>query len=238
MKRRVIVLLSLVLLLAACDGGNQGGSGDVITEERNVSSFDKVRVTGSGVAEIIQGDTESLVIEAEDNIMPSIESKVENGVLVLGQKFNARISPTKPVKYTVTMINVTGLDITGSGAINSDRIDTGIISLGISGSGGINIVELDGDSVDANITGSGNARISGDVADQVVEVSGSGEYQAADLHSGTAVVTIGGSGEAVVWVDTTLDITVTGSGGVSYYGEPILTQSVTGSGEVESLGAR
>ena len=88
MKKRVVLLLALVLLLAACDGGDQGGSGKVITEERDVSGFDRVHLTGSGVAEIIQGETESLVIEAEDNIMSSIESKVENGTLTLGQKAN------------------------------------------------------------------------------------------------------------------------------------------------------
>ncbi|UCG24833.1 MAG: DUF2807 domain-containing protein [Chloroflexota bacterium] len=243
MRKGLVLLLTLVVMLAvACDGGgdNDGGSGsgNVITEERDVSGFDKVLMTGSGIAEIIQGDTESLVVEAEDNIMPSVESEVENGVLVLGQKSGTTINPTEPVRYTVTMIDVAGLEITGSGAINSDSIDANIITLGISGSGGINIVELDGDSVDMTISGSGGAWLSGDVADQVVEIGGSGEYRAADLHSGTAVVTIGGSGDAVVWVDTTLDVNISGSGGISYYGDPILTQSVSGSGEVESLGER
>ncbi len=250
MKKQFLLLLALISLLAACDGGGggdggggddgggDGGTGEVITEERNVSGFDRVMVTGSGIADITQGDTESLVIEAEDKIMSSIESKVENGVLVLGQKLGTSIRTTKPIKYTISMIDIAGLEITGSGAINSDIIDTSNISLGISGSGGINITELDGDSLDAEITGSGKASLSGDVADQVVEVGGSGEYQAADLHSATAVVTVGGSGGAIVWVDTTLDITITGSGEVTYYGEPILTQSVTGSGQVESLGER
>jgi hypothetical protein len=240
MKRQVLFLLLCVLLLAACDGGNGGGigSGDVITEERDVAGFDRVRVTGSGIAEITQGESESLIIEAEDNIMPFIESRVDNGVLILGQKASTNIRPLKPIKYTVTMMDISGLEITGSGEINSERIDTSTITLAISGSGGINIVELDGDSVDATITGSGDARISGDIADQVLEISGSGEYQADDLRSGTAVVTIGGSGNASVWVDTTLEITITGSGDVRYYGDPILTQSVTGSGSVQKISGR
>lgn len=240
MKRRIILLLSVVLLLAACDGvgGIRRGSGNVITEERDVSGFDKIQVTGSGTAEVIQGETESLVIEAEDNVMPTIESEVRDGVLVLSQKANANINITKPIKYTVTMIDVAGFEISGSGAINSDSIDTSIIELAISGSGDINIASLDGDSVDVNISGSGNVEIDGDVADQVVEVSGSGDYSAADLRSGTAAITIGGSGSATVWVDTTLDVTVSGSGKVNYYGDPILTQSVSGSGQVNGLGAR
>lgn len=240
MKRSIILLLSFVLLLAACDGvgGIRRGSGNVITEERDVSGFDQIQVTGSGMAEVIQGETESLVIEAEDNVMPTIESEVRDGVLVLGQKANANLNITKPVKYTVTMIDIAGFAISGSGAISSDSVDTSIIELAISGSGNIDITSLDGDSVEANLSGSGDVQVSGDVADQVVEISGSGKYDAADLRSATAVITIGGSGSATVWVDTTLDVTVGGSGDVSYYGDPILTQSVSGSGQVNGLGAR
>lgn len=252
MKFRVSLMLVLVLALAACDGrnggdggdggdggnGGDGGSGEVITEEREVSDFDQVLLAGSGTVQIIQGDSESLVIEAEDSVMPLIESTVENGVLTLSQRSNLSISLTRPIKYTVTMIDISGLEITGSGDMNSERVDANIISFVVTGSGGINIDELDADSIDARISGSGDVTLVGDVADQVVEISGSGAYQAADLRSGTAVVTVGGSGNASVWVDTTLDITVSGSGDVSYYGDPILTQSVSGSGQVRSLGAK
>jgi hypothetical protein len=241
MKLRLFLLLSLVLLLVSCDGiggGNDRGSGNVISEEREVSGFDKVLVSGSGVAEIIQGESESLIVEAEDNIMPFVESEVENGVLVLGQRANLNLLPTKPVKYTITMVDIAGLEVSGSGAINAEQIDGTIVAFGISGSGEINVAELDGDSAEVKISGSGNAAISGDVADQVVEISGSGDYRAGDLRSATAVVTIGGSGDATVWVDTTLEINVGGSGSVSYYGDPILTESVSGSGDVRSLGAK
>jgi hypothetical protein len=239
MKLRVALpLLAIVLLLDACNALNNTGSGKVITEQREVSGFDKVVIAGSGTAQITLGEKESLSIEAEDNVMPRIESRVENGVLTLSQKSGTNISLTKPIRYTVTMIDITGLEITGSGTINVDGLDASIVSLVISGSGDINISGFDGDSINANITGSGNIMLSGDVADQVVGISGSGKYRAADLHSGTAVVDVGGSGEADLWVDTTLDITIGGSGDVSYYGNPILTQSIGGSGSVEGLGAK
>ncbi|MGD8856573.1 MAG: DUF2807 domain-containing protein, partial [Chloroflexota bacterium] len=167
MKHRVFLLLTLVLLLAACNirrgdnGDDGGGSGNVITEEREVSGFDKVRVDGSGNVEIVQGDGESLVIEAEDNIMSSIESRVEDGVLILSEKPNINTLLTKPIRYTVSMIDVAGLEIDGSGDINADSLDVSILSLSISGSGNINIAELDADSINASINGSGNITISG-----------------------------------------------------------------------------
>ena len=52
------------------------GSGNVIDETREVSGFDFVSISNSGQATISVGDTESLVITAEDNILPLIQSNV------------------------------------------------------------------------------------------------------------------------------------------------------------------
>ena len=48
-------------------------------------------------------------------------------------------------------------------------------------------------------------------------------------------VSIGGSGQAVVWARQALSVSVAGSGDVSYYGEPQVTKSVMGSGSVKRL---
>ena len=82
------VLLSLLAILAisltACNrvqvsfGGANAvvGSGKVVSETREVSGFTSVSVSGSGQAQITVGDSDSLVIEAEDNILPLIETSV------------------------------------------------------------------------------------------------------------------------------------------------------------------
>jgi hypothetical protein len=236
MKRRLVMfaVLIFVLALVACQGLTRG-SGNVITEERAVSGFDKVELNGVGIVQITQGNTESLTIEAEDNIMPIITSEVENGTLILRQEENKLINPTKPIIYTVSMIDITGLTGAGSGEFEAATIDTGVLDLDLSGSGEINITTLDADSLTVNIAGSGSATISGQVNDQQVDVAGSGEYSAAGLDSNIVDISIAGSGEAVVRVNDTLDASVSGSGRVSYYGDPIVTSDVTGSGSVEHL---
>src|SRR5690242_12646963 len=68
------------LLTAGClsisDGHTVHGSGNVVTEARPVSGFDRVSVSGAGQLKVTQGDAESLTIETDDNLLPYIRSEV------------------------------------------------------------------------------------------------------------------------------------------------------------------
>ena len=234
MKRLLVTSLLFIFLLAACNLGTRG-SGKIITEERSVSGFDQVSLTGSGDVSIAQGDSESLVIEAENNILPLLESKIVDGTLTIGPKANNVINPTKPVKYMITMRSINGLDASGSGKINAAEITTSVLDLGISGSGEINILTLNADTLNLKIAGSGNVEIGGQVTDQVINISGSGKYKGDNLDSRIADTKVSGSGSAVVRVEDALDVSISGSGGVSYYGDPIVKSDISGSGSVERL---
>lgn len=236
MKRRYIVLALLLLIIAltACDSTTRGSS-NVITEERDVSGYDSIALTGIGSVEIIQGDTESVVVEAEDNIMPLLTAEVQDGTLKLSQEDDRIINPNKPIKYTVHIIEVNGLSSSGSGDVNAATLETNTLNLDLSGSGSINVTSLDADSLTVKIGGSGLVRVSGQINNQQLDISGSGEYRASDLASKTADINVSGSGKAVLAVEDTLDATISGSGSVSYYGDPVVTSSVSGSGAIEQL---
>jgi hypothetical protein len=236
MKRYYIALVSLLLIvvLTACDGMRRG-SGNVVNEERDVSGYDSVALMGSGAVEIIQGNTESVVVEAEDNIISFITTEVQDGTLILSQEDNALINPTRPINYTVHIIEVTGLSGSGSGDINAPSLETNTLDLDLSGSGSIRIGSLDADSLTVDISGSGQVTVSGLVNDQQLAISGSGGYQAPELNSKTAEIDVSGSGNAIVAVEDTLDANISGSGSVSYYGDPIVTSDVSGSGSIEQL---
>ena len=56
--------------------GGAPGSGQVVTETREVSNFNAVEFTSFGDLTIQQGERESLTIEAEDNVLREIETVV------------------------------------------------------------------------------------------------------------------------------------------------------------------
>lgn len=70
-------LISILLAaIVSCKISSVRGSGNIISEDRAVSEFNKVSVLGSGNLFIEQGDEESLTIEAKDNMFPLIAANL------------------------------------------------------------------------------------------------------------------------------------------------------------------
>jgi hypothetical protein len=232
----VLLLSAAILLVTACNANVVDGSGDLITETREVSNFDSIALSGSGEVNVTQGGGESLTIETDDNVMEHIKAEVSGGTLELGfeEGFNL-ISPTRLI-FTVGVEDLTSVSISGSGDIESDMIETNRLEATVTGSGDIQIGTLTADDVKARITGSGDMNLAGETAAQDITISGSGKYRAGDLRSESAEVSITGSGDATVWATDSLDVNISGSGSVDYYGRPSMSTSGSGSGDITNRG--
>ena len=68
-KHLLLLILLLPFLLSACGLDILDGSGDVISESREVSDFNRVVFGGVGELQLTQGDQESLTVTADDNLL-------------------------------------------------------------------------------------------------------------------------------------------------------------------------
>lgn len=191
------------------------GSGNVITESREVSGFHEIDLSGSGRVVVEVSGTESLTIEAEDNIMPLLETTVTDGRLRLDAR--SSISPTVEVVYTITAATLDGVVVSGSGIVRATAIEGSEFRVDISGSG----------DVEAEGTVTGLLSVS---------ISGSGGFDGGSLIAPVGQVDVSGSGNALVSVTDDLEVTVSGSGDVEYLGSPAVELDVSGSGNVTQRG--
>jgi hypothetical protein len=198
---------------SSSSGATAQDSGGTTSESRDVSGFEEVELRGVGNLSIQQGDSESLTVEAEEDVLPKIRTKVKNNRLIIGPKRNTTINTTESIDYELTVKDLTALEVSGSGDVEAEGIST--------------------DELAVTMNGAGDVEISGEVASQDVEISGSGDYQAQDLESREANIDVGGTGTAVVYVSDELDAKVSGTGSVEYIGDPTVTQDVSGTGEVK-----
>jgi hypothetical protein len=236
-----LAVLPALVALGACTIERIEGSGNIVTEERDVRGFNSVSLSTMGDVTIVQGDVESLTVRADDNFMQYIVSEVKNGDLHLGiSKLarQARLRPTRQIEFRLTVDDLDGIAVAGSGSVRSPELATDRLDIAVSGSGDVEIVSLSADAVDIAISGSGNVELRGETDRQSVAISGSGRYEAPGLQSRRAEVAISGSGNATVDVTDSLDAHVSGSGSLAYYGDPKVARSVTGSGTVRSIGSR
>ena len=211
-----LVALGLTMTVAGCSIlglGTTKGSGSVKAESRTVSGFTKVQVSGAGILNIAQTGTESLTISAEDNLLPLLTSDVSNGTLILGVKQGQSISPTEPITYTLTVKQLTSIDLSGAASINAVNIQT--------------------DALTISCSGAGTVTITGSAQSQSVTISGSGSYNARKFQTADSTVLISGIGSATVSASQTLNATISGAGSITYYGSPKVSQSVSGAGSIK-----
>ena len=225
-----------LLFINACGVRTIQGSGDVITESRDVSGFDSVSISGIGRVIITQGDEEKLTIEADDNLMEYITSEVHDGTLELGFTENVSIDPTAPIVFWVNAKNLYALETAGTVSFEMGKLITDQLEISKSGTGGITIDELTAADLVVAAEGTGDIKLAGTVGTQEIQLIGTGDYEAPDLESQTSTVRVTGTGSAVVWVLDSLDVVMSGVGGVSYFGSPNVSQSISGTGSLTSLG--
>ncbi|MGE5223758.1 MAG: head GIN domain-containing protein [Omnitrophica WOR_2 bacterium] len=215
------------------------GSGNVISQERQVTNFHRVSLSGIGDLTITQGDTESLKIQAEDNLMPLIESDVRGDTLYLGFKNQPRqnIQPTKSIQYTLMLISLDDLEVSGIGNAQVSALKSGNMDIKTSGVGKITFDSLSADQLHLEVSGVGGVTISGGtVPTQDIHISGTGNYQAGNLKSQKVTADISGAGSATVWASDSLSVHISGAGSVSYYGKPSISQDLSGAGRLTALG--
>jgi hypothetical protein len=218
----------------------------VIMETRVVRGCDEVSLCGHGELVVEQTDDSgsdgTLVIEADEGLMPRITSDVRGRRLLLGLRmpwyewiaaiFSMAFLPGRTIRYRLKIGTVHELAIAGSGRILCAALRTDSCRLRITGSGTIMAEAMGAGRLEAHISGSGDIRCAGEADSMRAEITGSGSVQAERLAGQSVQVGISGSGSASVHAMRSLDVRITGSGGVSYRGSPTVSSRITGSGRV------
>ena len=219
-------------------GGEQvKGSGTIKKQSRELGHFTGISLSVPGNLELKIGSGENITIETDDNILPMIETVVENGILkIRPTKRNANFS-TRTMRLTVNAKDINRLSLGGSGAIESDALRADKIQLDLGGSGSINLKGIEAQAVSLSVGGSGNLKSAGGTTGSLsVSIGGSGDVDFGKVKARDASVSVAGSGEATVWASTDLSVTIAGSGDVNYYGDPKVSRSVVGSGDIKRVG--
>ncbi|MFY9241411.1 MAG: head GIN domain-containing protein [Polaribacter sp.] len=209
------------------------GNGNVVTVKRTTQVYDGISVGGSFDVILVKGKEGNITIEGEENVIPYIETEVNNNKLQIKYEKNVNINTTKRLTVTVTYEDIDMVSLGGSGNVTSEgTIKSKDFSASLGGSGNI-ILTVVADEVSANIGGSGNIKLSGSANEITCSIAGSGSIKAFDLTTDSINANIAGSGSINITVKTKIKAKVVGSGSIYYKGNPSTIDSKTvGSGDV------
>jgi hypothetical protein len=208
-------LLLLVLSSSGCHFGKLGpsvtGSGVRKTEKRDVPDFKAIETEGAFELEAVCQKPASLEIEADDNILPLIQSEVRNGVLHLStqKSYNSQ-------QGVMVHISVPDLD-----------------SVSATGAGKFRIQGVKNDNFEVHTTGASRVVASGETKNLEIHTTGAGFVDAHALHAQKANVSSTGAAKVDVYASEELEARVSGVGHITYSGEPKnVNKHVNGAGTI------
>lgn len=206
-------------------------------EVREVTPFSKISLKISANVYVLQDSKQSIRLVADEETLAQIITEVNNRTLNIRFPNNTIFKRWNPGKIDIyiSVPEIDGLSVSGSGDIVSDDINTRILDLLVSGSGNIKIEKLAAEKVTANVSGSGIIKISeGGVASELsVRISGSGNVDARGFEANNVSIQTSGSGNCYVVSNGEIKARLSGSGNVYYSGNPAIDSSVSGSGSVK-----
>jgi hypothetical protein len=219
-------------------GPGEPSSGNVVTQTRDVSDFLTVKIDYPAQVFISQGDTESVKIEAEDNVMPNLQTEVRNGQLRIYYKVEEgkHINPKKTVKITIVVKDLKDVEFNSAGELTIAGLKTDSLDVSLSGAGNLKLDNILIMNLSVGLSGAGSMTASGTADNLDLSISGFGSFDGKELYGKTANVTLSGAGSATVWVDRELTAEVSGAGSVNYYGSASVTKRINGIGGVNHLG--
>ena len=236
MKKLFIIPVMLISVsLFAQPWKSIKGDGNVKKETRQVENFTSLSSQGSIDVKINYGNSNIIQIQADENLLPYIETTVENGQLNIKTKNNVNLrSGSKMIVY-VSMAKIDGLQLSGSGNIDGNGEFTGdnTTQIALSGSGNIHLSSGSFKNIEFQISGSGNINLKSGRADEITaSISGSGNIDCSNLSADNVDVKISGSGNARVTANKSLTANIMGSGNVFYKGSANnISTKVAGSGK-------
>ena len=207
-----VALLYQFDVFGGTSGSSTTGSGVAKTQIRDVPAFHSVTLAGGNNVVVQVGGRQSVVVEADDNLLGRVTTRVQSGTLVIGNT-PGRFTTKSPMSVVVTLPALNELTLAGGGNVVVNGVKTQSLRVTLSGGG--------------NLTASGTAGALG------LTLSGSGNMWFTRLVANHVNALLSGSGNMFITAITSLNASIPGSGSITYAGNPQqVTRSVTGSGAI------
>ncbi len=235
MKTLKLTLTGLLLLTLSYSSvkAQTRGNGNVTKEERQLATFDAVKVGCAINLFISQGDVQSVKVETDENLQNHISTKVANGTLSLDCE---NVQNATKMNVYVTAVSLSKIDASGAAKVISETplksevfglytsgaakatltIETGIFNNETSGAAN-NTVTLTAKTANTEISGAGNMVLKGTAEQHKTEVSGAGNLKAIEFITDNTDAEISGAGNAKIMARKKLVADLSGAGNITYF---------------------
>lgn len=198
------------------------GDGNVVKEIRSISAFDKIEAGGVINVVLIQGNGESLIVEADKNLIPLVQTKVEGSTLYISTKEKTEIEESTKMNVYITFGNLKEIVLTGVGNVNTENpIKSENLTVKNNSVGNMNL-KLDCVNLKIENNSVGNTTLTGNADNAEINLNSVGNLKAFDLIVRVLKIDNNSIGNAEVNSEKEIYISQNGMGNISYKGNAVV----------------
>ena len=237
MRMSAVAVIAASAALAGCHARAMD-VGPTVSRNYQVANFQRVEVSGPYEVDVRTGSNASVSAQGGEKLLERTTVEVEGDRLVIKPDhdrglFHFGFGSRGKAHFTVTVPQLSGASIAGSGDINVDRVTGQSFEGSVAGSGSLDVGSVDVQQLKLSISGSGGIKASGGKA-QTAEyaIGGSGDVDAGAVQTQQAKASIAGSGDIKAHSSGSADVSIMGSGDVTITGGAKCNVNKQGSGSV------
>lgn len=236
MRRPIIaaLIIGAAMAIGACHTVEAEDAGPVVKKDFKVGDFKRIESAGSYDVTVTTGSAPSVRAEGPENVLANLVVEVKGDELRIhpDKSRNFRWGKSGPVKIAVTVPELHGASLAGSGNLSVDKVAGESFEGNIAGSADFALPQVDVQSLKFNIAGSGTASVGGKATNAEYSIAGSGDLDAANLQSTDVKISIAGSGNVKAQASGTVSGAVMGSGDAVITGGAKCNVTKMGSGSI------
>ena len=231
------LLLGFILIMqSGCSYAYKGikGNGNVVKQERKISKFSGLEVGGAFQVFLTQGDEEKLVVEADENLLDIIETKVKGGTLYISTTEN--IKDFEEMNIYLTFKELDDMEISGACHLKGqNKFSFDNLELDCSGASETEM-KLSANSLNMDISGASNVELFGSVDKLEIDVSGASKLNAYELETAVCDAEVSGAAAVKLLVTDEISAEVSGAAKLRYKGTAaLISHDVSGAGSLKKV---
>ena len=205
------------------------GSGNLVSESRDFTSFHSVHIATAGTVNLTQSDSQNVKITIDDNLMQYIRLVVLNSTLVIDiEPGNSLSNMHLTVDVNLPVLNELNTSSAGN-FIGKNTFICNELKLFSSSAGNI-FLNLEAYYIYTNLSSAGNANLSGIASTHNATISSAGSLHAFGLVTDTTTAYLSSAGNAEVYVNDLLNAILSSAGSLFYKGHPAINALVSSMG--------
>lgn len=135
------------------------GTGDIVTQELTLNSFSSISIEGVANVYVDLGNSQSVSLSAQQNIIDVLNWDVIGTKLVIGVDDDVNIKESEEIRFDIVIFELSDIELSGAGNFDLEGQGTATLDINLTGVGSVQAYRMPVENCYINSTGVGDCKV-------------------------------------------------------------------------------